>query len=388
MYCNYMFKTSTYLCCIIALLCACRPMQGYYETAAPNRESLSFINDSICVHNRRLIGYEHHLSVINDTCYYYVDKEQRIILYKKCDTLDIVPATIHDDINRVNLNFPYDISPQVYNIPKDSFTQRQDFVFPVYYQPMSYPTSYKRPTFYEMYGMEHPITYDTLIAKGTFLIWLRRPVFTVLYPADPKGSRFQSKPNHRKDNRFMYQWLTSTYEYLNYHTNMQTRDSIGSTNLCHTVFSYFIAPSHKEELAFIDDSLCVHSILRKQSSSMIVYARDTFMYNIHNHTITLHNSNMPPQGSLSAISTGRYTITDTLLYCTRKMNGDVLAYNDGILFYSKVYRVQGNGQDNMSLIVKPFIDESIPLPNKTDSINTIMKAYFGVYVPLNFFSGQ
>lgn len=73
-------------------------------------------------------------------------------------------------------------------------------------------------------------------------------------------------------------------------------------------------------------------------------------------------------------------------YSTRNINGDALAYKDGILFYSKVYKTQKNGQEKISLIVKPFIDESMPLCNKLDSINAIMTAYFDVYVPLNFLS--
>lgn len=372
-------KLRTYLYIIIGIvfitqLCACYPMKGYYETAAPNRESLLFINDSICIHNRCLIGYEENLSIYHDTCHYYIDKEKRIILYKKHGVQVSVSATINNELNRMNLNFLYDIIPQVYNIPRDSFTKRQDFVFPIYYQPMSYPTSYQYPTFYEMYGMEHPITYDTLIMKGTFLIWLRHPVFTILYPSNSKGACFQSRPNHRKDNQSMYRWLTSTYEYLNYYTNIQKKDSISSANLYHRVFSYSIDSSNKEQLVFFNDSLCVHSVLYKKFPSLDVCMSDTFVYSIHNHIITLNNSNILSQCTTDA----RYFI--------HNMNGDALAYENGILFYSKVYKTQQDGQEKKSLIVKPFIDESMSLFNKTDSINAIMKAYFNVYVPLNFYT--
>ena len=372
-------KLSMYVYIMISIifstqLCACHHMKGYYETAAPNRESLLFVNDSICIHNRCLLGLEKKFSISHETCHYYVDKEQQIILYKKHDAHDSVSMNINDEFNHKSLNFLYNIVPQVYNIPKDSFIKRHDFVFPVYYQPMSYPTSYPYPTFYEMYGMEHPITSDTLIVKGTFLIWVRHPVFTILYPSNSKRVHFQSQPNHRKDNRLMYHWLTNTYEYLNYYTNIQKKDSINRANLYYGVFSYSIDSCKKEELVFVNDSLCVYSVSYENFPSPNVCISDTFVYSTHNHIITLNSSNMLSQCTADTHSS------------TRNINGDALAYKDGILFYSKVYKTQKNGQEKISLIVKPFIDESMSLCNKLDSINAIMTAYFDVYVPLNFLS--
>ena len=109
------------------LLCASQPIPISYETIAPNKESLSFINDSMCIHTMSLIGYENHLSVFDDTCHYYIDEKQRIILYRKQGSPSTASITVKDDINRVNLDFLYDIDPKVHNIFRELLWLGQNF---------------------------------------------------------------------------------------------------------------------------------------------------------------------------------------------------------------------------------------------------------------------
>lgn len=390
-------KLNTYFCIVIGLLqssflCASQPMPISYETIAPNKESLSFINDSICVHTMSLIGYENHLSVFDDTCHYYIDEKQRIILYKKQGSPSTASITVKDDINRVNLDFLYDIDPKVHNIFRELLWPGQNFTYTAFY--VSPP--FWCPTFYESYGMAHSVVCDTLyVASNKFLLWKRRPIYAILYPTDSNGGfRFSSHPHNRKVDRDMYRNWTNSYEYLNYHINMQKKDSVSNTSLCNTVFSYTIDSCNIEELMFINDSLCVHSLLSRPRHSSAACIRDTLRYELHNHLITLRHNALPAQNPPRTAKVEKDSLhsrtqdsTDIVPYCfTRDMNGDILAYKNGFLFYSKVYKAPQNSRTQMALVVKPFMDERLCLSNKTDSINAIMEAYFAIYVPLNYFS--
>ena len=333
---------------ILLVFCGCRHLGPYnYETYAPIRETLSFVNDSMCVHTRYDISKRDSIAFI-DTCYWKYGERDLIILY------NIRAESTNDPgvpTESATLNFVYDIFPKWYNIKEwEFYNSAKRHPEPLYQIP-----GYKIPSFLEKFGRHH-IVCDTIINNGSCIWWFKRPVPTYAFPRNKHIIPKEYKGVEEKEKQNLYEWACGSYEYLNYKINKERKVSLDQETIIGRQFSFIGEEHKKESIRFVNDTICTHSFFTRTNSSSlyVLIADDTCHYSVKNNLI--------------AIDFDKDTPCDTL------------SFSNGILFYSKVY------QDNKTKkYTHVFIDENVKWENKSDSINMIMSTYFNVYVPINLF---
>lgn len=342
---------------ILCALCGCRHL-GPYVSYAPIKESLSFIDNSVCVYTRYDIYNRDSITII-DTCFwkYHPNIKEYIVIYERGEK-DVKKG--HICSGDTDLNFVYNICPTWYNIGPQEFKEYADFKSPLYQDAtMSLPLGLSaddrarinrrlHPTFADKYG-SHDIISDTIVNYGSFILWLRKPLQPLVLFANDEPLIAKGK------NEGLYEMATNSYEYVNYKENHDRKVSLNLDSLMGKQFSYIGELCKKESLRFINDSVCTYCSFMRASvaSPFVSLAADTIRYSIRNNLVAID-----------------FAADQTY---------DTLTYTNGILFYSKVYK---DGQQ-YTQIVKPFIDEARSCVNKNDSINMIMDAYINAYVPLN-----
>lgn len=355
---------------VLFILCGCRFLGPYhYETYAPIKESLSFVNDTICVHTRYDM-YKRDSIVVCDTFFWKHSTEERIILYRNVtkDPME-VSACMEDTL----LNFVYDICPKWDDIKRWEFKKYADYKSPLHQDGVhSLPVwilpeerarliRYWNPTFADKYGNRRTIC-DTIANCGPFMYWYNgryKRGDTLPLALFANSKQFKEPFQIKRMGGFMLEMVTNSYEYINYKVNYDRMLglSLAIDSITGKQFSFIGDSCKKESLRFINDSVCEHVLSMRQdkSSQYTPFMIDTCHYTIKNNLIAI---DLIPNKSF-----------------------DTLSYGNGMLFYSKVYK----DNDQYKHIVKPFIDEARSCANKTDSINMIMSTYFDVYVPLNFY---
>ncbi len=336
----------------------------HYETYAPVRESLSFINNSICIYTRYDINKRDSIVAL-DTCFwkYYPNANGYIILYRN----DIKERmNVQACSGDTNLNFIYNTCPQWFNIKQQEFKSYANYKSPIGQDiSISLPlgiSSEERariirglhPTFADKYGCHH-VEYDTIVNYGTYILWFSRLKPLVLFASDKQ----LKEPDWKKElgNGDVFEIVTNSYEYINYKVNYEKKVHLDLDSIIGKQFSYIGDMHKKESIQFVNDSICTHSVsVRAAASSPFISSlSDTCLYSVRNNQIAID--------------------------LVKGKEHDTLTYSNDILFYSKVYRNDGNGK--YTHIVKPFIDETHSCASKADSINMIMSTYFNVYVPIN-----
>ena len=346
---SHRFRIS-YLLYIIALLFSCKTSHTIvYRAYSPAMQELRFINDSICVYSYNDV-YSGVLDfVYHDTCAYRFFKGKvvrGIILNKKNGVSEEkTNSQNRDSFLRTNLDFYYEVNPIINMIPPDEYVYEDEEVFPLFGLPGN-----MGGTFYEQFGTTYDLDNDTIFIMGYCLVWMDRPLkkYSIFITNTRNTPKWIREPN-KMENKTFYNWVTKTYEYLNYHTNLEKVSKVKKNDLYNATFSFINDSSIRETLTFLNDTVCIY-------------------------------------GSVTRTDTCRYTTSNHLIIIDGGMfNHDKLAYSNGILFLSKVYENSMNTDDDtkMTLMIKPFIKDDLFWKNQDDSINAIMKAYYNVYVPIN-----
>lgn len=126
----------------------------------------------------------------------------------------------------------------------------------------------------------------------------------------------------------MYRWACSTYEYINYKVNYEKKVDFELDSIKGKQFSYIGDIYKKESIRFVNDSVCTLSILVRVDTTYMCSSLDTCRFSFRNNLIGIE--------------------------FVKGKSCDTLTYNNGILFYSKVYRNDDDGEYTHT--VKPFID--------------------------------
>ena len=333
-----------------------------YETYAPVKESLLFYDDNRCIYtyydvleNKKII----------DTCLWRFTKDKAIVLYKRSG-IDSTLRHMEDSIEIAQMKFTYEICPNWYGIKKREFQKHAAYKSPIYQErSISLPLGISpeerarinrrlHPTFADKYG-GHCIVYDTIINYGSFMLWFGRPIRASILFSNSK--RFQDPGWINKIGEETFEYVTNSYEYVNYKINYEKKVDLKLDSIIGKQFSYIGESYKKESIWFVNDSICTHYLSTRESVS----------------------SPYVPQG----VDTCRYSVMNNLIAIDFEKDKpcDTLTYGNGIIFYSKVYKED----EKYTHIVKPFIDETRSCTNKADSIDMIMSTYFNVYVPLNLY---
>ena len=333
-----------------------------YETYGPIKESLSFINDSVCIY-RQYSMFDKCTIYINDTIGWRYETPHSIDLYRSNNTADSSLNIYADSLINGNLNFTYDICPKWYNMTDEDFYGYNDYKHPFLDDPVSRPNRKDSGIpFYIKYGFNHPVDSDKIGNAGKCMLWLKEPVSKYgITPLFPTGGRIPWRRGKidREIIKDLSEWILDSYEYINYKVNYERKVEFATDSILGKQFSYLADSCKKESVHFINDSICMHVASKRQNatSPYMPIAMDTCRYTTKNNLIAIDFYKDSP--------------------C------DTLTYGNGILFYSKVYQDPRNKK--YTHIVKPFIDENVKWENKSDSINMIMSTYFNVYVPINLF---
>lgn len=337
----------------------------HYETYAPLRESITFINNCECVYVQYSI-YDRETVRTIDTCNwsYRTDIYNGVIILQNKNAKDLknVPPK---SFEVEELDFLYDICPKCYNITDNEFKKYSGYKEPLYQEKISGQS--RVPSFREKYDTNYTISCDTIVIVDSCLVLpkQRNKKVAPSFFLQKKGkTKSITKPFARfvsKEEKKFYSWICNSYEYLNYRINNDRKEKVVKDSLIGKQFSHVGEAYRQEFIRFINDSICVNNISKKifYPSMNIPDTYDTCHYTIKNNLLAInftYNDGKP---------------CDTLTYC------------DGVLFYSKVYKDSENKM--YTHIVKPFIDEARSCANKADSINMIMSAYLSVYVPLNLY---
>ena len=349
------------------MLCGCRHL-GSFVTYAPVKESLSFINNSVCVYTRYDIYSRDSIAVV-DTCLwkYCPNANGYIILYKVDKGKMEVPSYIEDS----NLDFVYNICPKWYAITQRELKDYADYKSPLHQdicmslplglssEERAYYQRHLNPTFADKCG-NHRIVCDTIVNYGSFMLWFKRPLHpSLLYPMSKplKTPNWIKKYGEEAMVEAMHEDFTNSYEFINYKVNQEKKVDFELDSIKGKQFSYIGEACKKESIRFVNDSICTHYLSTRDSvsSPFVPLTGDTCHYSVKNNLIAIDFEKDKP--------------------C------DTLTYSNGIIFYSKVYK-EG---EKYTHIVKPFIDETRSCANKADSIDMIMSTYFNVYVPLNMY---
>ena len=155
------FLKSIYLLLFVATITnGCRSFIPFScETYAPEKESLTFINESICVYTQYDII---HSKEYIDSCDWRYDSQNRIVLRREYTFPKDSSYNSNDSIRKKRFNFMYNICPKWYNITDENFMSYIDYKYPLYQEKLSIP--YRAPSFYEKYGLK--ISRDTAIIIG------------------------------------------------------------------------------------------------------------------------------------------------------------------------------------------------------------------------------
>lgn len=262
-------------------------------------------------------------------------------------------------------NFVYEICPQWHSIKQSEFKEYADYKSPLHQDyTMSLPLGLSEedrarinrrlhPTFADKYGSYY-MANDTIVNYGCCMLWFRKPLQPlVLFANSKRGGKLKERDNG------MYEMVTNSYEYINYKVNYEKKNDFDIDSIIGRQYSYIGDPHKKESIWFVNDSVCTHSVStrRSVSSPFVPQESDSCRYSVKNNLIAID--------------------------LVKGKSCDTLTYGNGILFYSKVYKNDKDGE--LTHIVKPFIDETRSCANKQDSINMIMSTYFNVYVPLNLY---
>lgn len=363
------------------LVCpSCRFIGPYnYKSCGPIQEILSFINDSICVYKRNNIYY--HKDFV-DTCYWTYGKDNIIIIYSKEQS----PSTSSliqfvDSVESKNFDFLYDdICPKYYNLEDQDFKSIHLFTplrykFNLYYTfPRNLPPvqlvpipKQNKSTFYTQFHYR-PITCDTFILRSNCMIRTKHPVTYFLYNQHKRGPikyYKREKITRFNSDKALFRWFYDSYEYHNYYVKNNQEEEAETCDLIGKTFSYLQDSCKKENIEFINDSICIYSSLSKSGTNSLFSPMqlDTCYYTTNGHLIAINFQN----------NINEYR--DTLAFC-----------ND-ILFYSKVYKnVCPNSEKKSSLIVKTFINDTIKWDDRIDSVAHILQSYYERYVPINIYS--
>ena len=353
------FLKSIYLLLFVATITnGCRSFIPFScETYAPEKESLTFINESICVYTQYDII---HSKEYIDSCDWRYDSQNRIVLRREYTFPKDSSYNSNDSIRKKRFNFMYNICPKWYNITDENFMSYIDYKYPLYQEKLSIP--YRAPSFYEKYGLK--ISRDTAIIIGERYLAIRKtkPFYPSFFHTNKtvKVNRVKVLSRlARKGEKQFFSWITNSYEYINYKVNYEKKVPFDQDSIIGKQFSFIGDSCKKENLQFINDSVCTHSFSTRANvlSPFVSQESDSCRYSVKNNLIAID--------------------------LVKGKSCDTLTYGNGILFYSKVYKNDKDGE--LTHIVKPFIDETRSCANKADSINMIMSTYFNVYVPINLY---
>lgn len=332
------------------LLCSCKsPRTIVYRAYSPAMQELRFINDSICIYSYNDVFSGELDLVYHDSCSYsfFERKNVRGIIINRQNETDTKTRYSQngDSLLQTYLDFDYEVNPIENMISMDNYIY-EDEVYPLFSPPGLFGG-----TFYEQFGTKYHLVNDTIFIFWNSLVWIDRPLKK--YSIFITDSRNNSRWARGQNDKSFYNWVTKSYEYLNYHTNYGKITKVKKEYLYNTTFTFLNDSSIKETMTFLNDSMCVYSSLTRT---------DTCRYTIKNHLLILDGG---------------------------VFRHDQIAYSNGILFYSKVYKnsMVSNLYDTskMKLIIKPYINEQLSWGNQDDSIKAIMEAYYNVYVPINFY---
>lgn len=344
-----------------------RPADSYlYETYAPVKETLLFLSDNRCVYTYYDVLKNKEIA---DTCLWRLTKDNNIILYKGITGVCPALKCMEDSAEIAQMNFTYEICPKWYDIKKREFQKHAAYRSPIWQdRSISLPLGTSpeeraqiikglHPTFAEKYG-QYRIASDTIVNFGSFLMWQKKSgCASFLFASNKQIPQKIDVPDYDYIKEAAFSLPNTSYEFLNYHINYGNSIEIDQDSIIGKQFSFIGDSCKKESIQFINDSVCTHSVSTRGSvsSTFVTQESDSCRYSVQNNLIAID--------------------------LVKGKSCDTLTYGNGILFYSKVYKNDRNGE--LTHIVKPFIDETRSCANKADSINMIMSTYFKVYVPIN-----
>lgn len=337
-----------------------------YETYAPLKESLSFINDSVCIYRQCNIHKNGQFVWHADTCGWKYEEHNWIVLTNKSRNDKSREYTSADSLQNDNADFTLSTCPKWYNIKDTEFKQYPGYKYPLYYEPLTdFDDETNRVPFNKKYGSYHHVKSDIVMNMGRCIAMTRKTntrVPSFFFPVEEK--RFQKAKMlslflKNKVEEHLCSWIMDSYEYINYKVNYERKVEFDVDRISGKQFTYLEDMYKKESVHFVNDSVCMHVASKRKdvTSPYMPIAMDTCRYTTKNNLIAIDFYKDSP--------------------C------DTLTFGNGILFYSKVY--QDPGTEKYTHIVKPFIDENVKWESKSDSINMIMSTYFNVYVPINLF---
>lgn len=340
---------------------SCRFQQVQYKAYLPMPETLYFINDSICVYTKSIDDIDSHKLFVDTFEYYKIFGKKKIIMFP------INHKNILEPLKIANMQFIYDIYPNVYNISKDSIV-KYSYIHPLLHDPKFHSVK-SINSFSEEYAIEKLEEPFVLINSDFGLVWVRQHsilcFFDITNPNIPKR-----KKNIFKDKRSLYDWVTNSYEYRNYSINKNKNDSINKDSLYNNEYIYKNDLKNLiETLKFISDSICIYSVKQIKTHETSILINDTCYYSLINNNIKLISKNIHETNC-----------NQETIICNRYMNSDILAYKNDIIFYSKIDKQS----EQPIMTVKTFIKEDKCWLNMKDSLKAILDSYYDVFVPINY----
>lgn len=390
----------------------------YYASYGPAKNILSFADDSLCIYT----FYDCFGNIYLDTCRYQVlenrDYDFDYIILER-STRFCAPSSYDKNDNLLRfLDFRYDPRPLLStDVMTKRFFRKDDKIYPEDHDANNYPCrkysdymyddNYHKIRCYHLnvtsfgdnYATPNIITTDTIYLFKSFAIWINKNSnhYVMMWPNGEIHNRITCPKNHRS----IIKSFCSSYEYTNYYSHIKHRSNSEKLSLSHQSFVFNHIRS--ECFSFLNDSMCIYSqsFENYKPQNMPAFTTiDTCIYTIEGNKIILRkdtshihstNSSYYAPNDTNQLFSSLYFGPIDFPYIYNNITTDTLVWNDGFLYYSKVYYVHDDSVNSGSSLYQrpPRMFLSVrAYRNETDRISSskdIIKGYLQVYVPINFF---